>query len=104
MVSLPTKTPHSDVDYRAGTVDSLPAMATSLGFGFWDNPTKHKLPSVSGLTVLNSVETGLPMPILGGYYVGAASTGAAGAVAAQYLAQHHPKTSGCGGGGAVCKQ
>jgi alanine dehydrogenase len=103
MVSFPTKTPHSDVDYRAGTVDSIPSIATSLGFGFWDNPTKHNLPSVSVFMVLNSVETGLPMAILGGYYIGAARTGAAGAVASKYLARKNPKTIGFVGVGSVCR-
>jgi alanine dehydrogenase len=103
MSSFPTKTPHSDVDYRAGTVEGIPSIATSLGFGFWDNPTKHNLPSVSVFMVLNSVETGLPLAILGGYYIAAARTGAAGAVASKYLARKNPKTIGLVGLGSVCR-
>jgi alanine dehydrogenase len=53
--------------------------------------------------VLNSVETGLPMAILGGYYIGAARTGAAGAVASKYLARKNPKSIGFVGVGSVCK-
>jgi alanine dehydrogenase len=103
MSSFPTSTPHSDVDYRAGTVEGIPSIATSLGFGFWDNPTKHNLPSVSVFMVLNSLDTGLPLAILGGYYIAAARTGAAAAVASKYLAKNNPKTIGLVGLGSVCR-
>ncbi len=102
MVSYPTKVPHTDVDYRSGTMDTIPAICTTLGWGFWDNPIKHKLPSVSVVIALNDVQTGLPLALMTGYYLGAARTGAAGAVCSKYLAKKNSGRLGLVGTGSVC--
>lgn len=102
MSSFPTKTPHSDVDYRAGTFDPIPTICTTLGWGFWDNPQKREgLPSVWEIVCLNDIETGKPLCIMHGYYLGGARTGAAGAICSKYLAKTNPKTLGLVGAGTV---
>ncbi len=66
MISYPTKGTHTDVDYRSGVMDGIPTVCSTLGWGFWDNPIKHKLPSVSVLVSLNDIKTGLPVCMMTG--------------------------------------
>lgn len=101
MVSYPTKVPHTDVDYRSGLLEGIPAICSTLGWGFWDNPTRYKLPSVSVVVALNDVRTGLPLALMTGYYLGAARTGAAGGVASKYLARRNSSSLGLVGTGSV---
>lgn len=52
-----------------------------------DNPQKHKLPSVMATIILLDPETGEPISFIGGTKITDYRTGAAGAVAAKYLAK-----------------
>jgi len=61
--------------------------------GFPQNPEKG-LPYISGLFVLNDVETGLPLSVMDCTWITGARTGAASAVAAKYLARPESKTIG----------
>lgn len=81
--------------------------------GFPENP-KRGLPYVSGLLILNDVETGFPICVMDCTWITAKRTGAATAIAAKYLAREASKTFGilgCGVQGksnlealmAVCK-
>jgi alanine dehydrogenase len=103
MVSFPTKVPHTDIDYRAGTIDPIESACTTLGFGYWDNPSNHGLPSVFAYAFLSELATGKPLAFMEGYYVGAMRTGAAGAVASKRLAKKHPHMLGLIGTGSVAK-
>ena len=51
------------------------------------NPTERHIPSHMGLIVLNDAETFAPIAILGGAWITAMRTGAAGAICAKYLAR-----------------
>lgn len=53
---------------------------------------KHGLPSVMATIILVDPKTGAPLAIMGGTQITALRTGAAGAVAAKYLANPNPKT------------
>jgi ornithine cyclodeaminase/alanine dehydrogenase len=66
--------------------------------GFLENSTRG-LPYVTGLLILNDVETGLPISVMDCVWITAMRTGAATAIAAKYLAR--PESSvvgvlGCG--------
>jgi len=66
--------------------------------GFPENPKKN-LPYITGLLILNDVETGLPLAVMDCVWITAMRTGAATAVSARYLAR--PESSvvgvlGCG--------
>jgi ornithine cyclodeaminase/alanine dehydrogenase len=61
--------------------------------GFPDNP-KHGLPYISGLLILNNIETGFPICVMDCTWITAKRTGAATAVAAKYLARDDAKTFG----------
>ena len=53
MVSFPTKIPNTDMDYRAGLMDPIPAACSTLGFGYWDNPVNYNMPSVFAFSYLS---------------------------------------------------
>jgi ornithine cyclodeaminase/alanine dehydrogenase len=61
--------------------------------GFPENP-RNGLPYISGLFVLNDVETGIPVAVMDCTWITGARTGAASAVAAKYLARPDSKTMG----------
>jgi len=61
--------------------------------GFPENP-KRGLPYISGLLILNDLETGFPICVMDCTWVTAKRTGAATAVAAKYLARKDSKTLG----------
>lgn len=67
--------------------------------GFPDNP-KRGLPYISGLIVLNDVETGFPICVMDCTWVTAKRTGAATAVAAKHLAREDATKLGILGCGA----
>lgn len=58
------------------------------------------LPTVMALVILNSPKTGAPIAVMGGTFLTNMRTGAAGAVAAKYLAKKSSKTVGIVGAGA----
>lgn len=64
-----------------------------------DNPGSG-LPTVMALVILNSPKTGAPTAVMGGTFLTNMRTGAAGAVAAKYLAKKSSKTVGLIGAGA----
>ena len=60
---------------------------------FVDNPAKG-LPYISGLVILNDVETGLPLSVMDGVWMTAMRTGAASALSARHLARPNSSTVG----------
>ena len=65
-----------------------------------DNPSKHKLPTVMAVIVLVDPSTGFPLAIMGGTTVTNMRTGAAGGIAAKFLARKDSKIVGLVGAGA----
>ncbi len=63
-----------------------------------DNP-QNNLPTVGAVIVLNDAETGSPIALMDGTYITGMRTGAAGAVAAKYLAKKYARTMGVVGAG-----
>ena len=60
---------------------------------------KYGLPTVMATIILIDPKTGAPKAIMGGTWITALRTGAAGAIAAKYLANPNPKTVGFVGAG-----
>jgi len=63
------------------------------------NRKKYGLPTVMATIILVDPRTGAPKAIMGGTWITALRTGAAGAIAAKYLANPNPKTIGIVGAG-----
>ena len=68
-----------------------------------DNRTKANLPTVMAIIVLIDPATGAPIAIMGGTTITDMRTGAAGSVAAKYLARRDSKNIGLVGAGAQAK-
>jgi ectoine utilization protein EutC len=94
---------NGEVDVKSAYVRGLDGFAIKISSGFFDN---HRLglPSLSGMMVLLSAETGIPQAVLlDNGYLTDVRTGAAGAVAAKYLARTTIETAGVIGSGAQAR-
>ena len=68
-----------------------------------DNPKKFDLPTVMAVIVLIDPKNGAPLAIMGGKWITAMRTGAAGGIAAKYLARKDSKVVGLVGAGVQAK-
>lgn len=94
---------NGEVDVKSAYVRGLEGLAVKMSSGFFDN---HKLglPSLSGMMILLSAKTGVPLAVLlDNGYLTDIRTGAAGAVAAKYLAPESVETAGVIGAGAQAR-
>lgn len=88
-----------EVDVKTAYVPGLDGFAIKISPGFFDNP-KRGLPSVNGLMVLLSAETGLVQALLlDNGYLTDIRTAAAGAVAAKHLARPDARVAAVLGAG-----
>ena len=90
---------NGEVDVKTAYLPGLPSFAIKVSPGFFDNP-KLGLPSVNGLMLLLSAQTGLVEAVLldNGYLTNV-RTAAAGAVAAKWLARPDARSAGVIGAG-----
>ena len=85
---------NGEVDVKTAYVPGLNIFAIKMSPGFFDNPAKG-LPSLSGLMVALSAETGIVSAVLlDNGYLTDVRTAAAGGVAARYLAPKTVRTAG----------
>jgi len=68
-----------------------------------NNPTKNSLPTVMAVITLIDPSTGEPIAIMGGTTITDMRTGAAGGIAAKYLARKDSQTLGLVGAGAQAR-
>jgi len=102
---MPTRIGLSIAD-KAGWMGAMPAylshagaLGTKIVSSYRDNPSKHGLPTVLALIVLNDPETGQPEAVLEGTFITAMRTGAASGVATKYLAKKDARVVGIFGAG-----
>jgi ornithine cyclodeaminase len=94
---------NGEVDVKSAYVRGLDGFAVKMSSGFFDN-YKLGLPSLSGMMILLSAKTGVPLAVLlDNGYLTDIRTGAAGAVAAKYLAPETVETAGIIGAGAQAR-
>jgi len=90
---------NGDLDIKTAHIHGLDSFAVKIASGFYDNP-KVGLPVASGMMVLISTRTGFPQAVLlDNGYLTQVRTGAAGAIAAKYLAPDKVETVGMIGAG-----
>jgi ectoine utilization protein EutC len=90
---------NGEVDVKTAHIHGLDRFAIKIAAGFLDN---HKLglPTGSGMMVVVSAVTGFPEAVLlDNGYLTDVRTGAAGGIAAQYLARENVETAGVIGAG-----
>ncbi len=92
-----------EVDVKSAYLQGLDSFAVKLSSGFFNNYLLG-LPSASGLMILISAKTGVPQALLlDNGYLTDVRTGAAGAIAAKYLARQQVETAGVIGAGAQAR-
>lgn len=90
---------HGEVDVKTAYIPGLDGFAIKVSPGFFDNP-KRGLPSLNGLMMLLSAQTGLAEAVfLDNGYLTDLRTAAAGGVAARHLAPEAVETAGIFGTG-----
>ncbi|WGF89529.1 ectoine utilization protein EutC [Marinivivus vitaminiproducens] len=90
---------NGEVDVKTAYVPGLSGFAIKVSPGFFDNP-KRGLPSLNGMMMLLSAETGLVQALLlDNGYLTAVRTAAAGAVAAKHLSRPDARVAAILGAG-----
>lgn len=89
-----------------GFFGAMPALLAGTAGIKWanshpQNPVRRQLPAVMGLMILSDPETGYPLAVMDATHLTAVRTGAAGAVAARWLARPGAASVGLVGCGAV---
>lgn len=91
---------NGEVDIKSAYLKGLESFAVKMSSGFFNNRALG-LPSLSGLMILLSAQTGFPQALLlDNGYLTDIRTGAAGALAARHLARQTIHTAGVIGAGA----
>jgi ectoine utilization protein EutC len=94
---------NGEVDVKTAYIKGFDKFAIKLSSGFFNN-YKLGLPSLSGMMLLISTETGIPQAVLlDNGYLTDVRTAAAGAIASKYLARTNVETVGVIGAGAQAR-
>jgi ornithine cyclodeaminase len=103
ILSMEIADAHGEVDVKTAYIPGLDGFAIKVSPGFFDNP-KIGLPSLNGLMIFFSAQTGLVEALLlDNGYLTDVRTAAAGAVAARHLAPGRVETAGVIGTGAQAR-
>jgi ornithine cyclodeaminase len=99
VMSMELAEAHGEVDVKTAYIPGMSGFAIKVSPGFFDNP-KLGLPSLNGLMILFSAQTGLVEAVfLDNGYLTDLRTAAAGAVAARHLAPERVQVAGVIGTG-----
>ena len=94
---------HGEVDVKTAYIKGKDSFAIKIASGFHENRFKG-LPTGSGMMVLISAETGIPMAVLlDNGYLTDVRTGIAGAIAARHMAREKIETAGVIGSGSQAR-
>jgi ornithine cyclodeaminase len=99
VINLPIAAVDGEFHIKTAYIEGVSHIAVKVASGFYQNPSRG-LPSGSGLMLLFDAATGLPAALLlDNGYLTDLRTGAAGAVAAEYLSRDDSATVGVVGSG-----
>ncbi|MBO3800509.1 MAG: alanine dehydrogenase [Candidatus Brockarchaeota archaeon] len=106
-VQIPTKTyivfPNGDFRTMSSYMPDLEMSCVKIVNVHPNNPNKYGLPTVMATIILIEPETGRPLAIMDGTHITNMRTGAAGGIAAKYLARRDSKVIGMVGAGAQAR-
>jgi len=104
VINLEISAARGEFHVKTAYIEGVPHVAVKIASGFYDNPAKG-LPSGSGLMALFDAGTGLPVALLlDNGFLTDLRTGAAGALASDYLARQTITTVGVVGSGVQARQ
>jgi len=99
VINLPVPGTRGEFHVKTAWVAGVPFVAVKVASGFYDNPALG-LPTGSGLMALFDASTGMPIGLIfDNGFLTDIRTGAAGAVAAEYLARRDARVVGLVGSG-----
>lgn len=99
VINLEIPAARGEFHVKTAHIEGVPYVAVKVASGFYDNPSKG-LPSGSGMMALFDASTGMPAALLlDNGFLTDIRTGAAGALAADYLARRSIATVGVIGSG-----
>jgi len=99
VINLAIPGTNGEFHVKTAHVAGIPHVAVKVASGFYDNPARG-LPTGTGLMILFEADTGMPAALLlDNGYLTDVRTGAAGALAAEYLARSPIETVGVIGSG-----
>lgn len=108
-VQMPAKTYifyrkyNGDLRVMPSYLEELDVSAVKIVNSHLENRTKYNLPTVLAVVVLVDPKTGFPLAVMGGKTLTDMRTGAAGGIAAKYLARKDSKVVGMVGAGAQAR-
>jgi len=99
VINLDVPAHRGEFHVKTALIEGVPHVAVKVASGFYDNPSKG-LPSGAGLMAVFDATTGLPAALLfDNGFLTDIRTGAAGAIAAEFLAPRQVETVGVIGSG-----
>ena len=85
-------------EIKTGYVENY-CISTKILTWYKNNPQRHDIPALTGVIVLNDINDGRTLAVVDGASITATRTGAAGAIAAKYLARKNSENVGVIGAG-----
>lgn len=84
---------------KSALIDSQNVVGVKLSSGYFENPVKYNLPSITGVVVVADSERGIPLAVMDASVITAYRTGAVAGVAAKYLARRDSEKAAIIGAG-----
>ncbi len=84
---------------KSALINTQDVVGVKLSSGYFENPVKYNLPSITGVVVIADSKHGIPLAVMDASVITAYRTGAVAGVAARYLARRDSKTAAVFGAG-----
>lgn len=84
---------------KSALINNLDVVGVKLSSGYFENPTKYNLPSITGVVILADAKMGIPLAVMDALTITAYRTGAIAGVAARFLARKDSKIAAIFGAG-----
>ncbi len=84
---------------KSALINTQDVVAVKLSSGYFENPVKYNLPSITGVVVVADAKYGVPLAVMDASIITAYRTGAVAGVAAKYLARKESETATIFGAG-----
>ncbi len=84
---------------KSALINTQDVVGVKLSSGYFENPVKYNLPSITGVVVIADSKHGIPLAVMDASVITAYRTGAVAGVAARYLARRDSQTAAVFGAG-----
>ncbi len=84
---------------KSALINNLDVVGVKLSSGYFENPVKHNLPSITGVVILADAKLGIPLAVMDALTITAYRTGAIAGVAARFLARKDSEIAAVFGAG-----